>query len=184
MVILGMSSLVIGILANQFHSKGIRWRILLLSLPGASNQVGWTTISVDSAFFLFLQQEAVFIDTRHREDFEFAEAVDNYCVVGEDLSRWVAVWLPYLEAITGVLLIVGIWLDATVTMNVLLMLIFLVLVSQAYGRGLDIRCGCYFVEDESIIGLMKVFENSLFMGCSILLAWLTWKEKQKPHKSG
>lgn len=84
MLVLGMSSLFIGILANQFHGKGIRWKILLLSLPGASNQTDWATVSVDSAFFLFLQQEAVFVDTRHREDFQVDHIPD-------------AITLPFFE---------------------------------------------------------------------------------------
>ena len=44
--------------------------------------------------------------------FGFAQAVENYRVIGEELSRWVAVWLPYLEFLTGLFLILGIWTDA------------------------------------------------------------------------
>lgn len=133
----------------------------------------WLALLLRLGFGLLLSVASV---NKIIHPFEFAEALDNYSVLGEGLSRWVAVWLPYLEAMTGLLLIIGIWLDAAVTINGLLMLIFLVLVSQAYGRGLDIRCGCYSLEGESTIGLMKVFENGLFMGCSILLAKLTWNK--------
>ena len=54
---------------NQFHEQGIRWRILALSLSINSNQSGWTTISTDSAFSSFLQEQAAFIDIRPEEDY-------------------------------------------------------------------------------------------------------------------
>lgn len=70
LTILGLGALVVGILSNQFHSQGIKWKILQLSVPTLSGQSQWTYVSVDSAFFLFLQQEDEFIDIRIRDDFE------------------------------------------------------------------------------------------------------------------
>jgi uncharacterized membrane protein YphA (DoxX/SURF4 family) len=101
--------------------------------------------------------------------YEFAKAIENYRILGEGLSRWAAVWIPYLEAITGLLLILGVWIDAAVTINALFMLVFLILVSQAYFRGLDIQCGCYAFDEASTIKLTKLLEN-LFLLCSSL--WL------------
>ena len=103
---------------------------------------------------------------------EFAEVVENYRVLGEGLSRWVAVWLPYLEIITGLLLILGVWLDVTILLNGLLMCTFFIWVSQAYIRGLDIQCGCFFVEGEATIGVSKILENTLFVGFAFLLLGL------------
>jgi len=62
--------LFVGILVNQFHGQGIRWRILLLSVPTGSKQTEVAHVSVDSAFTLFTQSSAVFVDIRLREDFE------------------------------------------------------------------------------------------------------------------
>ena len=112
-----------------------------------------------------------------RHPYIFAENVENYLVLGEGLSRWVAVWLPYLEVATGALLILGIWLDAAAATNLILMSIFLILVSQAYFRGLDIRCGCFFVEGEAKIGLMKMLENLLLFGLSFVLYSLIEKRQ-------
>jgi len=105
--------------------------------------------------------------------YPFAEIVENYRVLGEGLSRWIAVWIPYLEAITGCFLILGIWLETTVIMNAVLMSLFWILVTQAFIRGLDIRCGCFFVEGESKIGILKILENTLFAGFAGLLVNLT-----------
>ncbi|MBN2031126.1 DoxX family membrane protein [bacterium] len=100
-----------------------------------------------------------------RSPFEFAEAIENYRILGEGLSRWVAVWVPYLEILTGFLLILGIWIDAAVLINALFMLVFLILVGQAYFRNLDIQCGCYAFDEDSRIRLTKLLEN-LFLLCS------------------
>jgi uncharacterized membrane protein YphA (DoxX/SURF4 family) len=112
-----------------------------------------------------------------RHPYPFADVVENYHVLGEGLSRWAAVWVPYLEAIVGVLLILGVWLDEAVLMSFFLMGVFFSMVTQAYLRGLDIRCGCFFVEGDSTIGLMKVGENLLFVCFSVLLLVLIRKRK-------
>lgn len=69
-IILSIASLFIGILVNQLHSKGIRWQILMLSIPNFSKQAEWTYVSSDSAFGLFLQQAAIFVDIRPKDEFE------------------------------------------------------------------------------------------------------------------
>lgn len=109
----------------------------------------------------------------------FAVAVDNYRVVGEGLSRWVAIWIPYLEAITGLFLIIGLWLDAAVLINAILMLVFLALVSQAWARGLDITCGCFAVEGDTPIGLWKILENLGFLLGAVFLFLLSQKQKKE-----
>jgi len=102
----------------------------------------------------------------------FAEAVANYAVFGQGLPFWTAAWIPYLEAATGLLLIFGLWTVPAVLVNLGLMTSFLILVAQAYARGLDIRCGCFFAKGESTIGLLKLGENSLLFGAAILLILL------------
>jgi len=110
--------------------------------------------------------------------FGFAQAVENYRVIGEGLSRWVAVWLPYLELLVGLLLILGVWKDAAVLTNALLMLTFLFLIMQAYFRGLDIRCGCFTTGEGSSIGVSKILENLLFAGFSVFLACLVFHKNK------
>jgi uncharacterized membrane protein YphA (DoxX/SURF4 family) len=110
---------------------------------------------------------------------DFASSVTNYRVLGDGLSRWVAVWIPYLEALTGLLLILGIWSDATVMINGILMAVFLILVIQAYIRGLDINCGCFAVKGEAPIGLLKITENVVFTCGACVLIWWRFKRLVK-----
>ena len=114
-----------------------------------------------------------------RFPFEFAEAIENYRILGEGLSRWAAIWIPYLEVLTGLLLILGIWIDSAVIVNASLMLIFLILVSQAYFRNLDIQCGCFAFDEASKIKLIKLFENLFFLCSSLWLVRLSLNKMKK-----
>ena len=96
--------------------------------------------------------------------------VENYQVIGKSLSIWVAVWLPATELLLGLMLILGLWPVAGLLLNAGLMTGFLILVSQAWIRGLDIECGCYGSEG-STIGLFKVLQNIVLAGLSIWL-WI------------
>ncbi len=103
---------------------------------------------------------------------QFAQLVENYQVIGERLSRWIAIWLPYLELIVGLLLIIGFWVDTAVFINALLMLLFLAMVTQAYARGLDINCGCFSTEGGAQVSLAKLAENFFLTVGALLLVFL------------
>ena len=99
----------------------------------------------------------------------FAHSVMLYEVVGARASRWIAIWLPWLELVTGVFLILGIWLRASAQANILMMIVFLIAVSQAFYRGLDIDCGCFSSEGETKITSGKLLQNALLLAGSIVL---------------
>ena len=63
-------ALVVGIAVNQLHRNGIQWRVLILSIPMSGLDKDWNYVSTDSCFSVFLSGEAVFVDTRSRQDFE------------------------------------------------------------------------------------------------------------------
>ena len=129
------------------------------------NPTTWLSLFLRFGFGLLLISASIH---KIADPYGFAQVVEYYRVLDAGLSRWVAVWLPVFEILLGVMLIAGIWLDAAALLNALLMTAFIILFTQAYARGLDIRCGCYFFEGEAAIGLRKIFENSILMGLSIL----------------
>ncbi|MGH1362591.1 MAG: MauE/DoxX family redox-associated membrane protein [Calditrichia bacterium] len=97
----------------------------------------------------------------------FAQSIENYRMLGPTASRWLAIWIPYLEAILGVCLIVGFWPKETSYLNALLMAVFLTAVAQGYFRGLDINCGCFAAESGSKLSLGKLMQNVLLFLLSI-----------------
>ena len=108
---------------------------------------------------------------------DFAVAVENYQLTGATISRWIAIWLPYLELITGVLLIANIWMNAATLLNICMMAVFLLSVSSAYARNLDINCGC-FGDVSSPVTLTKVASNTLLLLFSVLL-YISCKNRNK-----
>lgn len=114
---------------------------------------------------------------------QFSQAVENYQVFGEVLSRWTAIWLPYLEILTGVLLILGVWFDAAAILNFLMMGIFFLALTQAYARGLDINCGCFSVEGDAKLSFGKLLYNLLLLGGSIILVFFAVKGDYRLKKN-
>ena len=104
----------------------------------------------------------------------FARDVLNYRVVNKGLSYLTAVWLPYLELFTAVFLLTGLWLEAAAVLNAILMWTFLGLILQAFFRRLDIHCGCFTVKGESVIGPLKIAENTVFAVLSLVMAGLVF----------
>jgi len=107
-----------------------------------------------------------------RHPHHFAQMVENYRVVGSDLSNWTAVFLPYLEVFAGFMLITGFWQNTAAVINLCLMTVFFILVTQAYIRDLDISCGCYSVEEGDVIGPWKIVINLIYMMLSAALVML------------
>jgi hypothetical protein len=107
--------------------------------------------------------------------YPFAQDVLNYRVVNEGLSYLTAVWLPYLELFTAVCLLTGLWLEAAAVLNAILMWTFLGLILQAFFRRLDIHCGCFTVRGESVIGPLKITENTVFALLGLVLVRLVFK---------
>lgn len=114
---------------------------------------------------------------RHPHD--FAQMVENYRVVDSGLADWTAVFLPYLEVLVGMMLITGFWLDAVSVTNLCLMTVFLILVTQAYIRDLDISCGCYSVEEGDMIGPKKLLVNLAYAVLGVILVVLVFHSSRE-----
>ncbi len=70
------------------------------------------------------------------------------------LLKFVAVFLPWMELICGLLLLVGFAPEATLLCVTALFVVFVLATAQAWVRGLSISCGCF---DLTIFGLGKRF---------------------------
>lgn len=111
------------------------------------------------------------------DPYAFALSIENYRVVGKGLSMLAALWLPAFELLLGLLLLTGIWPRSATLLNCGLFFVFLILVVQAYARGLDIECGC-FGSHSGTIGPLKLLENLLFAGSAVFL----FRQAAKPGK--
>lgn len=70
-------------------------------------------------------------------------AVRAYQLVPDPLERTVGYALPLLEICLGVLLVVGLAQRLAAVASAILLAVFIVGISAAWARGLQIECGCF-----------------------------------------
>jgi putative oxidoreductase len=73
----------------------------------------------------------------------FATGIANYRLLPYTVINGIAIVLPWLEVITGILLVLGVWIKASTMIVWALLFAFSIAISQALARGLDISCGCF-----------------------------------------
>ena len=73
----------------------------------------------------------------------FAKAIVNYAILTESQSLLVAQFLPWLEVVLGLAVIVGFFTQGAVLASGCLSLGFGVFVTSALARGLNVECGCF-----------------------------------------
>jgi len=80
--------------------------------------------------------------------------------------KLVAITLPWVELLCGLLLLANLWIDTALVATFGLLLVFVLLTAQAWIRGLNISCGCFnlriFGISETIPSLAKFVESVAF----------------------
>jgi uncharacterized membrane protein YphA (DoxX/SURF4 family) len=70
-------------------------------------------------------------------------AVQAYEIFPDSIANTIGLALPFLEIILGALLVLGLFTRPVAIVSTLLMVAFIVGISQAWARGLTIDCGCF-----------------------------------------
>ncbi len=70
-------------------------------------------------------------------------------VVNDSVAAVIAVWLPWMELVGGLVLLVGIWPRAMGLFFSFLTVLFVAGLGQGLVRGIDIRCGCFTLSPEA-----------------------------------
>jgi uncharacterized membrane protein YphA (DoxX/SURF4 family) len=108
----------------------------------------------------------------------FAKIVYQWQVLGPVGSNLVAVLLPWVEAIAGVLLIAGVWKRESAAVIAGLLVVFLVSAASVMARGIDVEnCGCTSVAagheaEKSFfagVGPFLILRNLAMLGGALLL---------------
>lgn len=98
----------------------------------------------------------------------FAISISNYKLIPISAVNIFAITLPWIELITGILLLLGISVKENSFIILGFMIVFTLAVLISLFRGLKIDCGCFGSDNK--IGLLKLLENSLMIFASILLS--------------
>jgi uncharacterized membrane protein YphA (DoxX/SURF4 family) len=110
---------------------------------------------------------------------DFAKIVYHYQVIGPSdklpplVPNLLAVTLPWVEVVLGVCLIVGPWRREAAALSAALLLVFVVAVSSALLRGIDIQnCGCFSVSAEGrAAGLKLILGDLALLAGALILAF-------------
>lgn len=93
----------------------------------------------------------------------FAQSIENYRILPVYLVNFFAIIIPWIEVVTGSLLLLGIFIKENATIIFYLLLVFTISIVSAVLRDLDIDCGCQGTFDGKKVGLLKIIENTSLM---------------------
>ncbi len=100
----------------------------------------------------------------------FARDIDNYRLLPYLLVTLMAIILPWLEVLCGIFLIIGSWKKGAAFLLLLLTFMFLIAISSAIARGLDITCGCFSRTLEGTkVGYTKLIEDVILFVIILLI---------------
>jgi len=113
----------------------------------------------------------------------FAKIVYQWQVVGPVPSNLVAVTLPWIELLAGLLILVGAWRRESALVTALLLVVFLVAAAAVMARGIDVEnCGCVSVAKAETasswlpawtkgVGWFLVSRNLVLLGVALAIAF-------------
>lgn len=135
--------------------------------------VEWTLGILLGAVFVYASADKIL------QPIEFAKIVYHYRLIGPSQeigplpANLVAVTLPWIELVVGVLLASGLWRREAAAVAAAMLLAFLIAVSAALFRGIDLEnCGCFSVGAGGgrNVGLQLIVGDLLLLGAALILA--------------
>jgi uncharacterized membrane protein YphA (DoxX/SURF4 family) len=99
----------------------------------------------------------------------FADIIYHYQILPDSLINVTAIFLPWLELLMGVFLMIGFWMPGTVIWCNFLLVVYIGALSFNLARGLDIDCGCFSVAGGRSITIETILWDVVFLALSIYL---------------
>jgi hypothetical protein len=101
---------------------------------------------------------------------DFAKVIHNYRLLPVGLENLLAIFLPWLEFITGLFLLIGRFTKGASFIYSAFLCIFIIALSQALIRGLDISCGCFSVHPSTTSEIwLRIIEDLVMLYFSVNL---------------
>ena len=79
----------------------------------------------------------------------FSKNIHNFHVTPLAVENLAALIIPWMELIIGVFLIFGVFLEGSTSITIGLYIFFIIILSQAVFRGIDVHCGCFKTEADA-----------------------------------
>jgi len=109
----------------------------------------------------------------------FSKNIHNFHITDNLIwvENLVALILPWLELLIGVFLIFGVFLEGSTSITIGLYIFFIIILSQAVFRGIDVHCGCFKTEaDVGVTDLRmelikRIGEDILYLGMAFVIKY-------------
>ncbi len=109
---------------------------------------------------------------------EFAYTIYKYNILPLIFINFLSIFLPMVELISGILLIFGIFKEASLTIITSLLLVFIGALTFNYMRGLNVDCGCFTPSHGSGESLLiAIFRDIFFLFLAFILFNSYFKSK-------
>ena len=99
----------------------------------------------------------------------FAQNIYHYRLLSDTLLHPFALLIPWLELVTGLALILGFFRRGAALLVSLMLVMFMVAITSALMRDLDISCGCFNTEGGHAVGLSLLFRDVALLAGSVVL---------------
>ena len=90
---------------------------------------------------------------------EFARSIINYRIVPAESVNLLAIVLPWMELVCGLLLLLGLFTGGSILVVAFMMTVFLVAMGSALVRGIDISCGCFSSDGTDRINILFLIRD-------------------------
>ena len=107
----------------------------------------------------------------------FSKNIHNFHVTPISIENIIALVLPWIELIIGTFLIFGLFLDGTINITISLLIFFIIILSQAVFRGIDVHCGCFKTEadagttDLRLELIKRIGEDFIYLGMAYVVKY-------------
>lgn len=98
----------------------------------------------------------------------FAATIHNYRLLPTSVIAPLAIALPWLEMVAGIMVTIGVWKRAAALILGVLLAAFMLAVGYNLARGLDFECGC-FGSGGRRAGLNLLWQDALLLICAVML---------------
>ena len=107
----------------------------------------------------------------------FAEVIYNYQILPDGLINVTAIFLPWLEMLMGIFLIVGFLMPGTVIWCNILLVVYIGALCFNLARGIDVHCGCFSTTEGSSISIETILWDVAFLTLSAYLFFFVFGSK-------
>ena len=119
-----------------------------------------------SAVFIYASIDKI------QNPWQFAAIIEGYDLVQGMLSHYIALFLPFLELVCGIFLLSGIFVRGSATIISAILIVFIVAISLALFRGLEINCGCFSLsESGDPLSYLRLIEDFFLLTVAIFILY-------------